>query len=82
VDLERAWEKSRPAQMSGFLARFTATKRVDRYLRKLGAKRLVPPETFHVEHHHGGPLLDGEIERAQRWAESILAQLDGESRRT
>jgi flavodoxin len=60
-------------RMSAFLARFTAAKRIDRKLRKLGGKRLVPPETFHVEEHHEGPLYDGEIERAETWAETILA---------
>ena len=60
-------------KMSAFLARFTAAKRVDRKLRKLGGKRLVPPETFHVKEHHEGPLYDGEIERAKSWAETILA---------
>jgi len=64
-------------EMSAFLARFTAAKRVDQKLRKLGGKRLVRPETFHVHHHHGGPLYDGEIERAKTWADSILARLDG-----
>jgi flavodoxin I len=67
-------------QMSAFLARFTAAKRIDRKLRKLGGKRLVPPETFHVEDNHEGPLYDGEIERAQSWAESILARLNGQDR--
>jgi flavodoxin len=67
-------------KMSAFLARFTAAKRIDRKLRKLGGKRLVPPETFHVHEHHEGPLFDGEIERAQRWAGSIVAHLDGRSR--
>lgn len=67
-------------KMSAFLARFTAAKRIDRKLRKLGGKRLVPPETFHVKDHHEGPLYDGEIERARTWAESILVQLDGQSR--
>ena len=52
---------------------------VERKLRKLGGKRLVPPETFYVHDSHEGPLFDGELERAQRWAESILAQLDGRS---
>ena len=61
-------------RMSAFLARFTAAKRVDRKLRKLGGKRLVPPETFHVEDHHEGPLCDGELERAKRWAETILSR--------
>ncbi len=64
-------------EMSAFLARFTAAKRIDQKLRKLGGKRLVRPETFHVHHHHEGPLCDGEIERAKTWADSILAQLDG-----
>jgi flavodoxin len=63
-------------EMSVLLTRFTAAKRVDKRLRKLGGKRLVPPETFHVEHHHEGPLLDGEIQRAQRWAESMLRLLN------
>jgi flavodoxin len=67
-------------EMSAFLARFTAAKRVDKKLRKLGGKRLVPPQTFHVEHHHEGPLLDGEIERARRWAESIVVQVNGHGR--
>jgi flavodoxin len=61
-------------KMSTFLARFTAAKRVDRNLRKLGGKRLVPPETFHVEEHHEGPLYDGELERAKAWAETILSR--------
>jgi len=66
-------------KMSAILARFTAAKRLDRELRKLGGKRLVPPETFFVHEHHEGPLYDGEIERARRWAESILVQLNGRS---
>ncbi|MGD8466627.1 MAG: flavodoxin family protein [Anaerolineae bacterium] len=64
-------------EMSALLARFTAAKRIDRKLRKLGGKRLVPPETFHVERHHEGPLHEGEIERAQQWAASILTKLNG-----
>ena len=66
-------------RMSAFLARFTAAKRTDRKLRKLGGKQLVPPETFHVKDHHEGPLYDGEIERAKTWAESILENLNGGS---
>ena len=67
-------------KMSAVLARFTAAGRLNRKLRKLGGKRLVPPETFHVHDHHEGPLYDGEIERAKRWAGSILAELDDQSR--
>jgi flavodoxin len=61
-------------KMSAFLSRFTAAKRIDKKLRRLGGKRLVPPETFHVEDNHEGPLYEGEIERAKNWAGSILAQ--------
>jgi flavodoxin len=60
-------------EMSGLLARFTAAKKVDQKLRKLGGKRLLPPETFHVHRHHEGPLLDGEIDRARDWARALLA---------
>lgn len=63
-------------EMAGLLARLTAARRLDAKLRKLGGKRLVPAETFHVEHHHEGPLLEGEIERARRWAGSILDRLE------
>jgi flavodoxin len=58
-------------KMSAFLARFTAAKKLDHKLRKLGGKRIVPPETFYVVEREG-PLYDGEIERARAWAASIL----------
>lgn len=61
-------------KMNAFLARFTAAKRLDRKLRKLGGKRIVPPETFYVMEREG-PLYDGEIERAQAWAEAIRKQV-------
>jgi flavodoxin len=61
-------------RMSAFLARFTAAKKLARKLRKLGGKRIVPPETFHVSDREG-PLYDGEIERARNWAASILGRL-------
>jgi flavodoxin len=62
-------------KMSDFLSRFTAAKKLSQKLRKLGGKRIVPPETFYVEEREG-PLYEGEIERAQEWAESILNRLD------
>lgn len=61
-------------QMSPFMARFTAAKRLDQKLRKLGGKRAVRPETFLVTGREG-PLFDGEIERAIVWAHTILNQL-------
>ena len=59
-------------KMSAFLSRFTASKKLARKLRKLGGKRIVPPETFHVVARQG-PLYEGELERAQDWASSIMA---------
>lgn len=57
-------------KMSWWLAHFTAARRLAKKLRKLGGKQVVPPETFHVMEREG-PLYDGELERVQRWAESI-----------
>ena len=62
-------------KMSAFLARFTAAKKLARKLRKLGGRRIVPPETFHVVGREG-PLYDGEIERAQAWAMMILERME------
>ncbi len=58
-------------KMSWFLSQFTASKRLVQSLRKLGGKRIIPPETFHVIGREG-PLYQGEIERARYWARSIL----------
>ncbi|UCF60653.1 MAG: flavodoxin family protein [Anaerolineaceae bacterium] len=63
-------------KMSSILARFTAAKKLAQKLRKLGGKRVVPPETFYVEGREG-PLYEGEIERARDWARTILDRLDG-----
>jgi flavodoxin len=62
-------------KMSWFLNQFTASKRLVRKLRKLGGRSVLPPEIFHVMEREG-PLYEGEIERAQAWAGSILARLD------
>ena len=61
-------------KMSRWLAPFTAAGKLDKKLRKLGGKRVISPETYHVVEREG-PLYDGEIERAQVWAESIIEQL-------
>lgn len=61
-------------KMSAFLSRFTAAKKLAQKLRKLGGKRIVPPETFHVMEREG-PLYEGEIERAKEWATSLQARL-------
>ena len=51
-------------KMSGFMARFTAAKKLDEKLRKLGGRRVVSPETFHVVACEG-PLVEGELDRAE-----------------
>lgn len=63
-------------KMSGLLGRFTSAPKLGRRLRKLGGRQVVPPETFHVAEREG-PLYDGEIERAKRWGEAILAAYSG-----
>ena len=62
-------------KMNWFLNKFTASKRLNRKLRKLGGKPLLPPETFLVEDREG-PLYDGEIERAHDWTISILGEYE------
>ena len=61
-------------KMSWWLNQFTASKRLAKKLRKLGGKLAVPPEIFHVTEREG-PLYEGEIERAQTWAASILERV-------
>ncbi len=63
-------------KMSWWLTHFTAAPRLSKKLRKLGGKQVISPETFHVMEKEG-PLYDGELERASRWAGSIIARLDG-----
>jgi flavodoxin len=58
-------------KMNWFLNQFTASKKLAQKLRKLGGKRLVPPETYHVMDREG-PLYDGELERAKTWTGAIL----------
>jgi flavodoxin len=62
-------------KMSAWLARFTAARRLLSKFRKLGGKRVVAPETFHVMEKEG-PLYDGEIERAREWARLILERIE------
>jgi flavodoxin len=61
-------------KMSWWLNQFTAGKRLAQKLRKLGGKRILPPEIFLVTGREG-PLYEGEIERAKDWANSILAEV-------
>ena len=61
-------------RMNWFVSLFTAAKPLDRRLRQLGGKRVVPPKSFFVVEKQG-PLYEGEIERAEAWAEVILAKV-------
>ena len=63
-------------KMSWWLAHFTAARRLDSQLRRLGGRRVVPPQIFHVEAREG-PLYDGELERSKAWAETIRSCLIG-----
>jgi flavodoxin len=63
-------------KMSPFLSRFTAAKKLSHKLRKLGGKRIVLPETFHVMEREG-PLYEGELERAREWTRLIMDKLNG-----
>lgn len=67
-------------KMSPFLSKFTAAKRLNRKLRKLGGISLLPPETFHVEGREG-PLFPGEIDRARQWTKRIGELANGQNRK-
>ena len=58
-------------KMSAWLSLLTASKKLGRKLKKLGGKRVIAPETFHVMEAQG-PLYDGELERAASWAGMVL----------
>ena len=63
-------------KLSWWLSNFTAGKKLAKKLRKLGGKRIMPPEVFHVTEREG-PLYDGEIERAKAWAGLIIDRVSG-----
>ena len=41
-------------------------------LRRLGGTLIATPEAFYIEKSHEGPLIKGEIERAEAWATSLV----------
>jgi flavodoxin I len=53
----------------------SAAHRIASKLKKTGASLLVEPESFFVAEREG-PLEDGELERAARWAEGVFEQLE------
>lgn len=52
----------------------SAAHKAHRRLRRLGCRMLAPAESFHVA-STTGPLLDGETDRARRWATRLAAML-------
>lgn len=50
----------------------SAGRKALRRLRDLGCRPVLPAENFHVA-GMTGPLLDGELDRARRWAETLAA---------
>jgi flavodoxin len=61
-------------RMSAWLNRLTASKKLGRKLKRMGGKRVVPPETFHVVEAQG-PLYDGELQRATAWAGMVVQKV-------
>jgi flavodoxin len=61
-------------RMSCLLGRFTAAKKLDRTLPKLGGRRILPPVTFTVAGREG-PLEFGELERARLWGKNLLEEM-------
>ena len=59
-----------PYRMNALLMRFTAARKLDRKLRKLGGKRVIPPETFYVVEGES-PREEGEVQ----WAQARTAQI-------
>jgi hypothetical protein len=51
-----------------------AAKPISKGLGKKGGEAVVPPEGFFVEGMEG-PLMEGELGRAEEWARTILATL-------
>ena len=62
-------------KMPKFLSPFTAAKKLNSKLGRLGGKKIVPPETFLVTGKEG-PLFEGELEHAKKWAKTILDKFD------
>jgi hypothetical protein len=60
----------KPRWLPGSAARGAA-----RQLRRLGYRLVLPPESFYVT-GTPGPLLDGELARAEEWGQRLRATLD------
>lgn len=54
----------------------SAAVRIGRELERLGYRMVMPPESFFVL-HTGGPLRQGEVERARRWGRELASTVAG-----
>jgi hypothetical protein len=52
----------------------SAAHAAQRRLRHIGCRTVAPAESFYV-HGTKGPLVDGEVDRAQQWGRQLLAKL-------
>ena len=59
----------------------SAAPKIERRLRALGVEIVSPHEHFWV-HGSEGPLVEGELERARRWAESVAVRAEQGTART
>ncbi len=53
----------------------SAAQRIAIGLKRTGASLIIPPESFFIAQREG-PLEEGELERAARWAEGIFEQFE------
>ncbi len=53
----------------------SASHTIAKKLRKAGAVIIVPPESFYVDAKEG-PLGEGELQRAARWADTVLEKFE------
>ena len=61
----------------GTLWKSSAAPRMARQLRAMGVEPLVPPESFFVKAmKKEGPLLVGEVERADTWARTLFTKAE------
>lgn len=58
----------------------SAARGADKRLRSNGFHRVAGPTSFYV-HGTTGPVVDGELDRARRWGETLGAKVSGASQR-
>lgn len=72
ADFDTRFDK--PRWMTG-----SAAGAIAKQLKRLGAISLLPPESFFVQKTEG-PLVEGELEHAARWAESLHEEYERQAK--